>query len=59
MSGRVWSRIVKSESKYGERDKSYTILGVELTEVINPYIWYLGANLKQIIVRINQRCIDS
>jgi hypothetical protein len=46
----------KAESKYGVRDKSYTILGVELTPVGNPYIWYRGENEKQVIIRISKRC---
>ncbi len=48
--------ILKSaEGKYGERDKTYTILGVEFTTQDSPCIWYPG-NRKSIIIQITLNC---
>ncbi len=40
-----------AEEKYGERDKSYTLLGIELTNQGNPQIWYPG-NCKNVSIQI-------
>src|SRR5688572_16155643 len=44
-----------AEAKYGERDKSYTLLGVEFTTEGGPQIWYPG-NCKNIAVQITMEC---
>ncbi len=64
-SGYSWTITTKlghilyvAESQYGERDKSYTILGVELYEGEQPCIWYPG-NCNNIAIRITSNCSDN
>lgn len=47
-----------AEARYGERDKSYTLLGVEFTSLNNPQTWYPG-NCKNIAIQITMNCIDD
>jgi len=47
-----------AEEKYGERDKSYTILGVEFTTYIKPQIWYPG-NCKHVSIQITINCLND
>ena len=47
-----------AESKFGKRDKSYTILGVELNQAGHPQIWY-PSNNKNLIIQISLNCIDD
>ncbi len=61
--GYTWTIISKlghilesAEKKFGERDKSYTILGVEITNQSRPQIWYPG-NSKNIIIQITDNCL--
>lgn len=44
-----------AESRFGQRDKSYTILGVEFTDG-GPQIWYPG-NCRHIIVQLGRACL--
>ncbi|MGG7664084.1 hypothetical protein [Dyadobacter sp. BHUBP1] len=51
--------ITKAETLYGERDKSYTILGVEIMSDEfgeAPQVWYPG-NCKHIAIRITSSCL--
>ncbi len=45
-----------AEEKYGNRDKEYTILGVEVSQNEQPQIWYPG-NCKHIAIQLTQGCI--
>lgn len=45
-----------AENKYGKRDISYTLLGIELTSEDNPQIWFPG-NCGNIIIQITENCI--
>ena len=47
-----------AEKRYGSRDYSYTILGVEFNQEGHPRIWYPG-NCKHIIIQISMNCIDD
>lgn len=47
-----------AETRYGKRDYSYTILGIELTEEDCPRIWYPG-NCKDIIIQITNDCLNN
>ncbi|WP_157594973.1 hypothetical protein [Psychroflexus tropicus] len=47
-----------AEEKYGERDKSYTILGVEFTTNGNPQIWYPD-DCKHVVIQITENCIND
>lgn len=47
-----------AEEKYGPRDYSYTILGVEFNQSNHPKIWY-PENCKHIIIQISMNCIND
>jgi hypothetical protein len=47
-----------AETRYGKRDYSYTILGIELTQEDCPQIWYPG-NCKDIIIQITKDCLNN
>lgn len=47
-----------AQDKYGERDMSYTILGVEFTTNGNPQIWYPG-NCKDVSIQITLNCLND
>ncbi len=47
-----------AELKYGERDKSYTLLGIEFTSDVLPRIWYPG-NCKNVIIQITMNCLND
>jgi hypothetical protein len=64
-SGHSWTITTKfgdilrtAESKYGDRDKSYTLLGVEFTTLGNPQIWYPG-NCNHIAIQITIECLQD
>lgn len=48
--------LIKIENDYGGRDKSYTILGVELTDRGHPCGW-LPNSCKHVIVQISECCL--
>jgi len=50
--------IKEAENRYGERDKSYTILGVEFNQDGHPRIWYPG-NRKDVVIQISLSCIND
>lgn len=50
--------IRKAEEKYGQRDFSYTILGVEFNQDVRPRIWY-PADCKQLVIQITMNCIND
>jgi hypothetical protein len=63
--GHSWTIISKlgdiinaAETRYGKRDYSYTILGVELTCDPVPKIWYPG-NCRNIIIQITNNCLND
>lgn len=45
-----------AESKYGKRDMSYTLLGVEFTSEERPQIWFPG-NCGNIVIPITEDCV--
>ena len=47
-----------AEEKYGPRDYTYTILGVEFNQDGHPRIWYPG-NCKNVIIQISMNCIND
>ena len=64
-SGHSWTitskfgHILKTaEKRFGERDKSYTLLGVEFTTIGNPQIWYPG-NCKHVSIQITEDCLED
>ena len=64
-NGHSWTIVSKlghilqtAQSKYGDRDKCYTILGVELTDRDITQIWYLG-NCKNVVIQIQSDCENN
>jgi hypothetical protein len=48
-----------AEKTFGERDQTYTILGVEFSDSPNaPQTWYPG-NRRQVVVQLTADCIDE
>lgn len=47
-----------AEDKYGQRDYTYTILGVEFNQDGHPRIWFPG-NCKNVIIQISLNCIND
>lgn len=47
-----------AESLYGERDRSFNILGVELCDQVQPMTWYPGSwdGRKDVIIQITKDC---
>ena len=63
--GHSWTIISKlghiirtAEEKYGLRDYTYTILGVEFNQDGHPRIWYPG-DCKHVIIQISMDCLDD
>jgi|SRR5690554_1300970 len=47
-----------AEGKYGPRDHTYTILGIEFNQDGHPRIWYPG-DCKNIIIQISMDCMSD
>ena len=47
-----------AENLYGERDRSFNILGVELCDQVQPMTWYPGSwdGRKDVIIQITKDC---
>lgn len=50
--------IQTAELKYGQRDITYLITGVEFENSGYPYIWY-PANSKDVTIRVTINCLDD
>ncbi len=46
--------VQRAESQFGERDRSYSVLGVEF-HVGNPELYYPNSD-RRIVIRLNRRC---
>src|SRR5215467_11622293 len=57
LASRLGHMLRTAEERYGPRDLSYTILGVEFGGDI-PHIWYPG-NCRHVIVQIARYCINN
>lgn len=50
-------RILKAaEERYGERDKLFTILGIEINQLEHPQIWFSGET-NNIIIQLTADCL--
>jgi hypothetical protein len=47
-----------AEQRFGPRDESYSILGIEFVDHTVPYIWYIATG-KHIIIRLTQSCMTD
>ena len=63
LTSRLAQALREAEKRYGERDKKWTILGVEFTAEKQPQVWYpySGDNENFIIVQLTQHasCNDK
>jgi hypothetical protein len=64
-NGHSWTIVTRfghilqtAESKYGIRDNTYTLLGIELTSASIPQIWYPG-NCNNVAIQITSDCINN
>jgi hypothetical protein len=58
ITSKLGNIINAAEARYGKRDYSYTILGIEIIHEDQPQIWYPG-NCKHIIIQITKECIND
>jgi len=58
MSSRLGDTLRKAQELFGERDKDYTILGVEFVLTDRPQVWYPG-NCKNIIIQLNKYALED
>lgn len=47
-----------AEELFGERNKEYTILGVELAQIDQPQIWFPGS-CNHVIIQVTEDCIND
>ncbi len=57
LSSRLGQMLQKAEELYGERDKSFTILGIEFKEGV-PQIWFPG-NCGNVIIQLGLRAMQD
>lgn len=57
-ASRLGDILALAEEKYGERDRSYTLLGFEFIDGI-PQIWYPRPERKNIIIQLTQACLTE
>lgn len=57
LASRLGAMLRKAEDRFGPRDKSYTILGVEFGGDV-PQIWYPG-NCRNIVIQLTPNCTDD
>lgn len=57
IASRLGDTLHKAETRFGKRDPSWTILGVEYTNLAQPNIWYPNAskNRKHLIIQLTKR----
>lgn len=48
----------QAELLFGERDKEYTILGIEIAHIKQPQIWYPNSG-KYVIIQVTEDCIGN
>jgi len=53
ITSRLSNMLSVAEDYFGERNKEYSIIGIEIENTKQPYIWYPNdANSKHVIIRI-------
>ncbi len=56
LASRLGAMLAEAESRYGERDASYTILGLEFTDLAHPQVWYPNAR-RHIVIQLTAECL--
>lgn len=60
ITSRLSNMLSVAEDYFGERNKEYSIIGIEIENTKQPYIWYPNdANSKHVIIRIAEHCINN
>lgn len=60
ITSRLSNMLSVAEDYFGERNKEYSIIGIEIENTKQPYIWYPNdANSKHVIIRIAENCINN
>jgi hypothetical protein len=58
LASRLGDMLNMAEKMFGERDKSYTILGTEFYSGSMPQVWYPG-NRKDIVIQLTQEALTD
>lgn len=58
ITSRLSDMLSIAEDYLGERNKEYSIIGIEIENTEQPYIWYPD-NSKHVIIRIAENCINN
>ena len=61
LSSRLGQALALAESKYGERDLSWTILGLEFYQKNHPQTWFpgVGEGRKQILIQLSKNSAND
>lgn len=60
ITSRLSNMLSVAEDYFGERNKEYSIIGIEMENTKQPYIWYPNdSNSKHVIIRIAENCINN
>ena len=55
---RLGDMLNEAEALFGERDKRYTILGIELANIKQPQIWYPN-DCNHVIIQVTEDCSNN
>jgi hypothetical protein len=58
ITSKLGHMLMTAEEKYGPRDNTYTILGIEFNQDEHPRIWY-PENRKNVIIQISMNCLND
>lgn len=57
LASRLGAMLAEAEARFGERDTTYTILGIEFNDLGYPQIWYPNAR-QHIIIQLASECLQ-
>jgi len=57
LASRLGGMLRDAEDKFGERDRSYTILSIEFCGDF-PQVWY-PANCRQVVIQLTESCLTN
>src|SRR5688572_24006674 len=58
LASRLGAMLAEAEAQFGARDTTYTILGIEFSELGYPQIWYPNAH-RHIIIQLASECMED
>ena len=56
---RLGNILNEAEKLYGERDRNFTILGIEIANISQPQIFLSGNDKKNVTIQITENCINN